>query len=112
MPPPSQRAELIKLLAEELGLAGLAELEASLVRHRDVPDRLLVAIGKAKFNSELSPRERQVMVLITSGFSRQEAADELGVTMETVKSHLSSCYAKLGAHNVIQAVNNFLDRAA
>jgi DNA-binding NarL/FixJ family response regulator len=114
MPPrlQSPRSELIKVLARELGLDGLAELEASLVMHRPVPDRLLVAIGKAEFDESLSPRERQVMVLTSAGYSRQDTADELGVTLETVKSHLSSCYTKLQAHNVIQAVNAFLDRAA
>jgi DNA-binding NarL/FixJ family response regulator len=52
---------------------------------------------------ELSPRECQVLELVTNGRSNQEIADELGIAYNTVKNHLRSILSKLGAKNRAQA---------
>jgi DNA-binding CsgD family transcriptional regulator len=52
------------------------------------------------------------MVLLVTGASRQEIADELGVSYETVKAHLRSAYRRLGVHDRVDAINAFLDEAA
>jgi len=61
---------------------------------------------------KLSPSERETLVLLASGATRQQIADTRGVTVETVKTQLQSCYSKLGVHRQIEAVNAFLDSAA
>jgi DNA-binding NarL/FixJ family response regulator len=52
----------------------------------------------------LSEREREVMESARMGMTNAEIADELGVTVHTVKFHLASVYRKLGAANRTDAV--------
>ena len=52
----------------------------------------------------LSTREREVIVLAAEGLRNKEIAQRLFVTVETVKSHISSILAKLGVDNRTQAV--------
>jgi LuxR family transcriptional regulator, maltose regulon positive regulatory protein len=52
----------------------------------------------------LSGRELEVLQLVAAGRSNREIAEELVVTLETVKKHLSHILDKLGAANRTQAV--------
>ncbi len=52
----------------------------------------------------LSPREREVLVLIAEGLSAPDAAARLHVSPATVKTHLQSLYEKLGVSDRAAAV--------
>jgi LuxR family maltose regulon positive regulatory protein len=52
----------------------------------------------------LSERELEILRLIATGRSNQEIADILVIALSTVKSHINSLYAKLGANRRIQAI--------
>jgi ATP/maltotriose-dependent transcriptional regulator MalT len=52
----------------------------------------------------ISPRERDVLKLVAQGLSNQEIAQALVLSVGTVKRHLSNIFAKLHAHNRLQAV--------
>jgi DNA-binding NarL/FixJ family response regulator len=45
----------------------------------------------------LSPREREIALLVARGLSNKEVARALGVSDGTVKIHLHSIFQKLGA---------------
>ena len=107
--PSSRNYRLVKALRDKLGLEGLAALEVEAVKTRSVPPRLLDRLTN---EHNLSPRQREIMVLVVSGFTRQEIADELGIGSETVKRHLQQAYLKLGVHNKIEAINAFIEDEA
>ena len=52
----------------------------------------------------LSPRERQVLALVARGATNREAARELGIGEQTVKTLLSRTYHKLGVSRRSEAV--------
>lgn len=61
----------------------------------------VVAISSAP---RLSPREREVLALVTRGQANKEIAAALGITERTVKFHMTAILNKLGAENRAQAV--------
>ena len=54
-------------------------------------------------NPGLTAREQEVLVLIARGGTNQEIADQLVLSRDTVRNHVSSVLSKLGAHSKLQA---------
>jgi DNA-binding NarL/FixJ family response regulator len=52
----------------------------------------------------LSGREREVLQLMSEGWSSREIAEKLGISYATVRTHIRSVDTKLGAHSKIEAV--------
>jgi DNA-binding NarL/FixJ family response regulator len=50
-----------------------------------------------EWSKVLSPREREVALLVARGLTNKEVACELGLSEGTVKIHLHNIFAKLGA---------------
>lgn len=55
--------------------------------------------------TKLSARELDVLACVALGHTNVEAAEEMGIGSETVKSYLRSVMRKLGAHTRYEAVN-------
>jgi len=53
--------------------------------------------------SRLSAREREVLLLLSTGATNREIADQLSVSIETVKKHAGTLYRKLGVRNRTEA---------
>jgi DNA-binding NarL/FixJ family response regulator len=71
-----------------------------------VAARVLSAVGAPRRSPtrSLSAREREVLQLLAQGLATKQIARSLGVTERTVKFHVASIFAKLGATNRAQAV--------
>ena len=52
----------------------------------------------------LTPRERDVLSLLSAGASNDQIADELVLSRNTIKTHLRRVYSKLGASSAQEAV--------
>ena len=57
----------------------------------------------------LSEREMEVLTLLGQGLSNQEIADRLFVSLNTIKTHLSNIYGKLGVTRRTQALQKALE---
>jgi DNA-binding NarL/FixJ family response regulator len=62
---------------------------------------------------ELSPREIEVLEHLSKGLKNQSIADNLFLSVSTVKKHIENIFTKLQVHNRIEAIqkaknNNYL----
>jgi DNA-binding NarL/FixJ family response regulator len=55
----------------------------------------------------LTSREEEVLVLLSRGFSNKEIADQISVSIETVRSHLKRIYEKMHVRSRTEAVALF-----
>ncbi len=53
----------------------------------------------------LSDRELEVLRLVSKGFPYRQIADQLFISQETVKKHMSNIFSKLQVKNKIEAIN-------
>jgi DNA-binding NarL/FixJ family response regulator len=58
-------------------------------------------------SENLTPREEQVLQLVSRGLINKEIADQLGVTVETVRQHLKNIYTKLHVRSRTEAAMKF-----
>lgn len=52
----------------------------------------------------LTPRERQVLQHLTEGFGREDVAEQLHLSRNTVRTHLQNLMGKLGVHSTLEAI--------
>ena len=70
------------------------------------PSMRKVASGKSGENPlNLSPREREVVALITRGFSSRQIADQLCVSIKTIETHRYRIFKNLNIKNRAELVN-------
>jgi two-component system, NarL family, nitrate/nitrite response regulator NarL len=83
-------------------LAGQYWLDQSLVTDFIETVRPLIGASKAaggKLSYGLTPREREVLTLVSAGCANKEIARRCAVSEETVKHHLTRIFDKVGASN-------------
>jgi DNA-binding NarL/FixJ family response regulator len=57
---------------------------------------------------QLTPRENETLELLAKGYRYKEIADKLGISFDTVRSHLRNIYDKLHVHSRTEAVVKYL----
>jgi len=60
--------------------------------------------------AQLSPREKEVLELLSKGFLYKEISDRLNIAIGTVQQHIHKIYEKLHVQNRTEAVNKFFGR--
>lgn len=102
--------------------AAVREGAAGLVHKSEPPERLLQAIATAATGGRdfpaavrrqppmaaLTRRERELLTSLAGGATNNQLADDLGVSVNTVKFHLRNLYEKLEVRNRAQAVAMYL----
>jgi DNA-binding NarL/FixJ family response regulator len=58
----------------------------------------------------LSPREAEVLDLLTTGHSYKMIAEKCHISLETVRSHIKKIYEKLQVHSATEAVSKILSK--
>lgn len=86
--------------------AGDALLSPTVTRRliQEFAARPSVAARPSPLLDSLTPREREVLILVARGLTNGEIAERLVVTEATVKSHLGRVLAKVGARDRVQLV--------
>jgi DNA-binding NarL/FixJ family response regulator len=77
---------------------------------RMVVERFCPADIRRPRRIDLSPREEEILQLLTKGYRYKEIGTALGLSVETVHSHLRRIYDKLHVTSRTEAVVKFLQR--
>ena len=77
---------------------------------RFLPPPVANALASRMPDSDLSPREMEVLLLLVAGRSNKEIAQTLDISEATVKSHVSTILMRLGVDDRTQAVVTALQR--
>ena len=66
--------------------------------------------GVSRPVGNLTQREQQVLGLLSKGHPDKEIADQLGISIYTVREHVRNIFEKLAAHNRTEAAVKFLQK--
>jgi two-component system, NarL family, response regulator LiaR len=58
----------------------------------------------------ITPREQEILQLLSKGLSYQELADKLFISSKTVRKHIFNIYEKLHVNSRMEAVNKYFGR--
>ena len=58
--------------------------------------------------THLSNREKEILVMLSKGYSNKEIAEELKLSIATIHSYLKNVYGKMHVHSRTQAVAKYL----
>lgn len=101
------RGYIIKGMSHEVLVDALRRVHAG---QRYMPPPVAQSLAGRTPNSDLSPREREVLSLMVQGKSNKEIASALTITEATVKCHVSIILARLEVGDRTQAVIAALQR--
>src|SRR6478752_2683807 len=73
-------------------------------------DRILLSPRATAQVPQLSPREREIMHLMAEGLTAEAIGSQLGVSVETVRTHVRNVIRKLQARNRVHAIALALER--
>jgi DNA-binding CsgD family transcriptional regulator len=86
-------------------LLGLATTAALALDHRSIAPQ--AALDADRFDplalADLTPRERQVLALLTEGAASERIAERLDITRNTVRTHIQNIRTKLGVTTRLEA---------
>ncbi|TMM55610.1 response regulator transcription factor [Sulfitobacter sabulilitoris] len=78
-------------------------LSASLIAHADNMPAAVSADPSGMSDVDLTAREREVLTLVAEGKQNKIIAEDLNLSVHTVKLHIHHLITKLGVHNRTEA---------
>jgi DNA-binding CsgD family transcriptional regulator len=60
--------------------------------------------------SEMSPRQKQIAQCILSGMGDKQIAEEIGIKVPTVRTHMGRLFDKLDVNDRVELVLHFMHR--
>jgi DNA-binding NarL/FixJ family response regulator len=66
--------------------------------------------GQSSGVDQLTKRETEILTQLAKGYMYKEIADNMGIGLETVRTHLQNIYGKLHVHSRTDAVVKFLGK--
>ncbi|MBV7272434.1 hypothetical protein JMF89_07050 [Clostridiaceae bacterium UIB06] len=82
----------------------LVYAENILSQTKDAVRHFIVPTNSDAIENLLTTMEKKVLRLIINAYTNKEIAENLGITLRTVKAHTSNIYAKLGVKNRMQCI--------
>ncbi|API93546.1 DNA-binding response regulator [Virgibacillus pantothenticus] len=92
--------------AEEIAKAIRATFEGQTVLEPEVTGKIMNRMRSPEraLHEDLTDREREILLLLAQGKTNQEIADQLFISLKTVKVHVSNLLSKLEVQDRTQAV--------
>jgi DNA-binding CsgD family transcriptional regulator len=81
------------------------------MRQEGVRRRKWITNGSGSAHKPLTEAERRVVYLIADGHTDKSAARALGISVNTVGTHIRSAYTKLGVQSRVQLANVLRNRS-
>ena len=99
------------------GLRGVADAIRGIVSGErlitpDLEQAAVMALGRfarqaregSEMSASLTPREREILLMVSDGLTMQQIARRLSISPRTVETHVAKLYRKLGVRTRMQAV--------
>ena len=103
---------ILKSTAPEEMLAAIADLSnGGSPMSSDIARKVVQSFQRkrnVKKEFGITPREEDVLKLLAKGLLYKEVADQLGISVKTMKKHIYNIYEKMHVHSKVEAVNKFL----
>ncbi|QJE97691.1 response regulator [Luteolibacter luteus] len=101
------RGYLLKDTTKEEIIAAVRQIHSG---ERYLPQAVAARLADRLVRPSLTPRELDVLRLVSRGRSNKEMAAAMFISEETVKTHMKSLFQKLGVHDRAEAVSVSLQR--
>ena len=101
------RGYLLKDTTKEELVAAVRQVHQG---ERYLPQNIASRLADRLIRPNLTPRELDVLRLVSRGRTNKEMASAMFISEETVKSHMKSLFQKLGVHDRAEAVSVSLQR--
>ena len=105
---------ILKKSKPELLLSAIREVhEGGSPMSSDIARKIVARMqrnDKARTDCGLTPREEEVLVKLSKGLTYSETADQLFISVKTLKKHIYNIYEKLHVDNKVEALNKFFGK--
>ena len=101
------RGYLLKDTTREEIIAAVRQIHGG---DRYLPQAVAARLADRLIRPSLTPRELDVLRLVSRGRTNKEMASAMFISEETVKTHMKSLFQKLGVHDRAEAVSVSLQR--